>query len=157
MKKVILAILDGWGVSEKVMGNAIKNARTPNMDMLMSYFPNTILQASGISVGLPWGTMGNSEVGHLTIGGGKGIYQNLPRVTIAIEDGSFFEKEALLLGIQHAKERNSAIHLMGLLSNGAVHSHINHLYALLKLLKAREVPSDKVFIHAFTDAISTLG
>lgn len=151
MKKVILAILDGWGVSEKVMGNAIKNARTPNMDMLMSYFPNTILQASGISVGLPWGTMGNSEVGHLTIGGGKVIYQNLPRVTIAIEDGSFFEKEALLLGIQHAKERNSAIHLMGLLSNGAVHSHINHLYALLKLLKAREVPSDKVFIHAFTD------
>jgi 2,3-bisphosphoglycerate-independent phosphoglycerate mutase len=151
MNKVILVILDGWGISDEIAGNAIKNAKTPNMDMLMSYFPNTILQASGISVGLPWGTMGNSEVGHLTIGGGKVIYQNLPRVTLSIEDGSFFENEALLLSVQHAKERNSNIHLMGLLSNGAVHSHINHLYALLKLLKVKDVPADKVFIHAFTD------
>ncbi len=155
MKKVILVILDGWGISEEITGNAIKNAKTPNMDTLMTYFPNTILQASGISVGLPWGTMGNSEVGHLTIGAGKVIYQNLPRVTISIEDGSFFEKEALLLSIQHARERNSNIHLMGLLSNGAVHSHINHLYALLKLLKRQGVPADKVLIHAFTDGRDT--
>ena len=151
MNKVILVILDGWGISEKITGNAIRNARTPNMDMLMSYYPNTVLQASGVSVGLPWGTMGNSEVGHLTIGAGKVVYQNLPRVTISIEDGSFFEKEALLQSIEHIQKNDSAIHLFGLLSTGAVHSHINHLYALLKLLKMKNVPTEKVLLHVFTD------
>jgi len=151
MQKVILVILDGWGISREVAGNAIRNARTPNMDMLMSYFPNTVLQASGISVGLPWGTMGNSEVGHLTIGSGKVVYQSLPRVTISIQDGSFFEKEALLQSIKHAQENNSCIHLLGLLSAGSVHSHINHLYALLKLLKMKNFPAEKVLIHVFTD------
>jgi len=150
-KKTILIILDGWGVSEEITGNAIRNSQTPNMDLLLSYYPNTVLQASGISVGLPWGLMGNSEVGHLTIGSGKIIYQNLPRVTLSIQDGSFFEKEALLGSIKHAQENGSCIHLFGLLSSGGVHSHINHLYALLKLLKLKDFPPEKVFIHAFTD------
>ncbi|MDD3006530.1 MAG: 2,3-bisphosphoglycerate-independent phosphoglycerate mutase [Candidatus Pacebacteria bacterium] len=151
MNKVILVILDGWGISEQIAGNAIKNARTPNMDILMSYYPHTALQASGISVGLPWGTMGNSEVGHLTIGSGKVVYQNLPRVTISIQDESFFSKDALLQSIEHAQKNNSCIHLIGLLSTGAVHSHINHLYALLKLLKMKKIPADRVLIHVFTD------
>lgn len=151
MSKVILIILDGWGIGEAVAGNAIKNARIPTMDMLMSYYPHTALQASGISVGLPWGTMGNSEVGHITIGAGKIVYQNLPRVTIAIQDGSFFTKDVLLQSIKHAEDNNSCIHLFGLLSTGAVHSHINHLYALLKLLKIKKFPEDRVLIHVFTD------
>lgn len=155
MKKVILIILDGWGVSEEKTGNAIGMAKTPNMDMLMSYYPNTVLQASGFSVGLPWETMGNSEVGHLTIGAGKTLYQNLPRVTLSIQDRSFFDKEALLKAIDHAKENNSNMHLMGLVSTGAVHSHINHLYALLELLKMKAFPPDKVFIHVFTDGRDT--
>lgn len=151
MEKVILVILDGWGVSEEITGNAIRNAKTPNMDLLESYYPNTVLQASGNSVGLPWGVMGNSEVGHLTIGGGKIIYQNLPRVTLSIQDGTFFENKAILDSIRHAQENNSSIHLFGLLSSGGVHSHINHLYALLKLIKQQEFPANRVFIHAFTD------
>lgn len=151
MKKVALVILDGWGSSEEGMGNAIMNAKTPNMDMLMSYYPNTVLQASGVSVGLPWGTMGNSEVGHLTIGAGKVLYQNLPRVTLAIQNRTFFENAVLLESIKHAKENNSNIHIMGLLSDGAVHSHINHLYAILELLKMNNMPADRVFIHVFTD------
>jgi 2,3-bisphosphoglycerate-independent phosphoglycerate mutase len=155
MKKVILVILDGWGISEDPMGNAIKAAKTPNLDMLTAYYPNTALQASGVSVGLPWGTMGNSEVGHLTIGAGKVLYQNLPRVTLAIQDRSFFEKEALLKALGHAKENNSNVHLMGLVSDGAVHSHINHLYALLELLKTEKFPPDRVFIHVFTDGRDT--
>lgn len=155
MKKVILVILDGWGFSEETTGNAIKNAKTPNMDTLAAYYQNTVLQASGVSVGLPWGTMGNSEVGHLTIGAGKVLYQNLPRVTISIQNKSFFNNETLLASVRHAKENNSDIHLMGLVSNGSVHSHINHLYALLELLKNNEVPADKVFIHAFTDGRDT--
>lgn len=151
MQKVILAILDGWGASEEGAGNAIKNAKTPNMDMLMTNFPNTVLQASGVSVGLPWGTTGNSEVGHLTIGAGKVLYQNLPRVTLSIQSGDFFEKPAILDAIKHAHDQGSNIHLMGLLSDGSVHSHINHLYALLEMLKKNGVPADKVFVHAFTD------
>jgi len=151
MKKVVLAILDGWGISPEKTGNAIKNAQTPNINNLLSYYPNTNLQASGISVGLPWGKMGNSEVGHLTIGAGKVLYQNLPRVTISIQDKSFFKKEALLSSIQHAKDSGSTIHLMGLLSNGGVHSHINHLYALLEMLKQGGMPKERVLIHVFTD------
>jgi len=151
MKKVILAILDGWGESGEGAGNAIRSSKTPNMDYLTSYFPNTTLQASGVSVGLPWGTMGNSEVGHLTIGAGKVLYQNLPRVTLSIQNGTFFENEALLAAINHARDNNSNIHIMGLLSDGAVHSHINHLYAILELLKNNKVPTEKVFLHVFTD------
>jgi 2,3-bisphosphoglycerate-independent phosphoglycerate mutase len=151
MKKVILVILDGWGESSESAGNAIKCAKIPNMDMFTSYYPNTVLQASGVSVGLPWGTMGNSEVGHLTIGAGKVLYQNLPRVTLSIQNGTFFENQVLLDTIKHAQDNNSSIHVMGLLSDGAVHSHMNHLYAILELLKNKEFPADKVFIHAFTD------
>lgn len=155
MKKVILLILDGWGASEETTGNAIASAQTPNMDMLMSYYPSTVLQASGVSVGLPWGTMGNSEVGHLTIGAGKTLYQNLPRVTLSIRDGDFYHKEALLKNIEHAKTYNSNIHLIGMVSNGGVHSHINHLYALLDALKINKIPTEKVFIHMFTDGRDT--
>lgn len=151
MKKVILVVLDGWGVSNESAGNAIKSAKTPNISELTSYYPNTALQASGVSVGLPWGMMGNSEVGHLTIGAGKVLYQNLPRVTLSIQNGTFFENPALLKSIEHAKENNGAIHVMGLLSDGGVHSHINHLYAILELFKNKGVPRENVFIHAFTD------
>lgn len=151
MKKVLLVILDGWGLSEETIGNAIRSAHTPVMDKLMAFYPTTALQASGLSVGLPWGKMGNSEVGHLTIGAGKVLYQNLPRVTIAIQNRSFFEKAALLKAIDHSKKNNSNIHLMGLVSNGGVHSHINHLYALLQLLQENAIPKEKVFIHVFTD------
>lgn len=151
MKKVVLIILDGWGESEEATGNAIIKSKIPTMDMFKSYYPNTVLQASGVSVGLPWGTMGNSEVGHLTIGAGKVLYQNLPRVTLAIQDGSFFENETLLESIKHAATNDSRIHIMGLLSDGAVHSHINHLYAILELLKNKGVPGNRVSIHAFTD------
>ncbi|MFA7169957.1 MAG: 2,3-bisphosphoglycerate-independent phosphoglycerate mutase [Candidatus Paceibacterota bacterium] len=155
MKKVALIILDGWGAKEEITGNAIKSAQTPNLDMLMSYYPSTVLQASGVSVGLPWETMGNSEVGHLTIGAGKTLYQNLPRVTLSIREGDFYQKEALLKSIEHAKTFGSNIHLMGMVSDGAVHSHINHLYALLELLKINKFPSEKVFIHVFTDGRDT--
>jgi 2,3-bisphosphoglycerate-independent phosphoglycerate mutase len=151
MKKVVLVIMDGWGISNERVGNAIQNAQTPNIDKFVTYYPNTALQASGISVGLPYGKMGNSEVGHLTIGAGKILYQNLPKVTLSIQDRSFFEKKALLDSIQHAKENNCNIHLMGLVSTGGVHSHMDHLYALLGLLKEHGMDSEKVFIHVFTD------
>lgn len=151
MKKVVLIIMDGWGISSEKVGNAIQKAQTPNIDKFVTYYPNTALQASGISVGLPYGKMGNSEVGHLTIGAGKILYQNLPKITLSIQDRSFFEKKALLDSIQHAKGNNSNIHLMGLVSNGGVHSHTDHLYALLGLLKEHGLDSQKVFIHIFTD------
>jgi 2,3-bisphosphoglycerate-independent phosphoglycerate mutase len=151
MKKVILAILDGWGESSEDAGNAIKSSKTPNMDMLTSYFPCTTLQASGVSVGLPWGTMGNSEVGHLTIGAGKVLYQNLPRVTLSIQNGTFFENATLRKAIDHALKNDSNIHVMGLLSDGAVHSHVNHLYAILEFLKMNRFPANRVFVDVFTD------
>ena len=103
----------------------------------MKFYPNTLLQASGIAVGLNWHEMGNSEVGHTTIGAGRVVYQNLPRVSLAIKDGSFFKNKALLETIKKAKETNSNLHLMGLLSDGGVHSHTDHLYALLELVKKR--------------------
>lgn len=156
MKKVVLVILDGWGISDKTVGNAILNASTPNIDALKKNYPNTIIQASGIAVGLPWGKMGNSEVGHLTLGAGKIIYQNLPRISLSIQDGTFFENKILLDSIERLNSHPHAnIHLMGMLSDGGVHSHLNHLYALLELLKKRRVNSKKVFIHIFTDGRDT--
>ncbi len=155
MKKAILVILDGWGISEETVGNAITNASTPNMDMFKKFYFYTNLQASGMSVGLPWGRMGNSEVGHLILGAGKILYQNLPKVSLAIQEKTFFKNEVLLKAIIHATANNSNIHLMGLVSDGGVHSHIDHLYALLELLKASGIDKNKVFIHIFTDGRDT--
>ena len=156
MKKVALIILDGWGVKEEANGNAIVKASTPNMDALEKFYPNTILQASGMAVGLPWNKMGNSEVGHLTLGAGKTVYQNLPKVSMSIQDRSFFENEALLKTIKHIDNNESSnIHLMGMLSDGGVHSHLDHIYALLELLKENSVDSKRVFLHIFTDGRDT--
>jgi len=151
MKKtpVMLIVLDGWGIGKDYAGNAVYLANTPNFDRLMNRFPNTQLKASGLAVGLPEGQMGNSEVGHLNIGAGRVVYQELTRITKSIEDGDFFNKEEFLNAIQNAKNNNSKLHLMGLVSDGGVHSHNTHLYALLELC-ARE-NFDKVYIHAFLD------
>ncbi|MCK5123492.1 MAG: 2,3-bisphosphoglycerate-independent phosphoglycerate mutase [Candidatus Pacebacteria bacterium] len=155
MKKAILVILDGWGINEENVGNAISNASTPNINLFKKFYFHTSLQASGVSVGLPWGRMGNSEVGHLILGAGKILYQNLPRVSLAIQERTFFKNEILLKTIIHAIKNNSNIHLMGLVSDGGVHSHIDHLYALLELLKASGIDKNKVFIHIFTDGRDT--
>lgn len=146
---VMLIVLDGWGIGKEYAGNAVYLANTPNFDRLMNRFPNTQLKASGLAVGLPEGQMGNSEVGHLNIGAGRVVYQELTRITKSIKDGDFFEKEEFLRAIENAKNNNSKLHLMGLVSDGGVHSHDTHLYALLELC-ARE-DFDRVYIHAFLD------
>ncbi len=142
-------ILDGYGLSERSEGNAIANAKTPNLDKLFSTFPHSVLDASGSSVGLPEGQMGNSEVGHLNIGAGRVVYQDLTRITKAVREGDFFRNKILLEAIKNVKTHNSSLHLMGLLSDGGVHSHITHLYALLELAKKQGV--NKVYVHAFLD------
>lgn len=148
-KPVALVILDGFGISDNVEGNAVKAAHKPNYDRYFNNYPHGELGASGLSVGLPEGQMGNSEVGHLNIGAGRIVYQQLTRITKSIEDGDFAENEALKKAVNNAKENNSSLHLMGLLSDGGVHSHINHLKGLLKLAKEKGV--QKVYIHAFLD------
>ena len=135
MNKVMLMILDGWGIGEKYDGNSIYLANTPNMDLITKKFPNTEIKASGEYVGLPKGQMGNSEVGHLTIGSGRVIYQDLSRINKDIEDGSLKENKVLKDGFKNVKEKNSSLHLMGLVSFGGVHSHINHLIELVKIAK----------------------
>lgn len=150
-KKIVLMILDGWGIRKEKQGNAILNARTPNINKLMSTYPTTALQASGISVGLPFGKVGNSEVGHSTIGMGRVLYQNILKVTLAIQNRSFFQNPTLLSTVRYAKSQRSNIHLMGLVSNGGVHSHIDHLYAILDFLKEQHFNPEKVFIHFFAD------
>lgn len=149
MKKVCLIILDGWGVAPPYSGNAPSQAKLSFLPYLERFYPHCLLHASGINVGLPWWEPGNSEVGHLTIGAGKVIYQYLPRIINAIRDGSFFEKEAFKGACEHVKKNNSKLHLIGLLSSGAVHSYIDHLYALLELAKKENVK--KVFLHLFSD------
>ena len=119
----MLMILDGFGIAPESDGNAVRKAKTPNLDSLFGKYPHTQLQASGLFVGLPDGQMGNSEVGHLNIGAGRVIYQELTRITKEIEEGGFFKNEALTLAVNNAKENNKSLHLMGLLSNGGVHSH----------------------------------
>ncbi len=148
-KPVMLMILDGFGIAEKSEGNAVALANKPNFDRLVREYPNTELQASGMAVGLPEGQMGNSEVGHLNIGAGRIVYQELTRITKAIQDGDFFENEALLKAMKNAKENNSSLHLMGLLSDGGVHSHIDHLRGLLEFAKKEGL--QKVYVHAFMD------
>lgn len=148
-KPVMLMILDGFGIAPKSEGNAVETANKPNFDKLIAKYPHAQLQASGLEVGLPEGQMGNSEVGHLNIGAGRVIYQELTRITKEIKDGGFFTNESLNLAVDSAKKNNSALHLMGLLSDGGVHSHIDHLKGLLKL--AKDAGLNKVFVHCFMD------
>lgn len=150
---VVLIVLDGWGVAPRGRGNAISLASTPRFDGFLQAFPTGTLHASGELVGLPWGEMGNSEAGHLNIGSGRIYYQPLPYINKAISDGSFFKKKGFLAAIEQVKKAGSSLHLMGLLSDGGVHSFINHLYALLELCQAKEV--NKVFVHAFLDGRDT--
>ncbi|OZU88733.1 phosphoglycerate mutase (2,3-diphosphoglycerate-independent) [Virgibacillus indicus] len=144
-----LIILDGFGIRAEESGNAVRQANTPNFDRYWKKFAHSQLTASGEAVGLPEGQMGNSEVGHLNIGAGRIVYQSLTRVNLSIKEGDFFEKEAFLKSIYHAKENDKALHVFGLLSDGGVHSHINHLFALLKL--AKDYDLKKVYVHAFLD------
>lgn len=148
-KPVALIIMDGFGNGEQNGGNAIYDAKKPNLDRLFSENPLTEIGASGLDVGLPDGQMGNSEVGHTNIGAGRIVYQELTRITKSVEDGDFFENEAFLNAIKNVKENGSALHLFGLLSNGGVHSHNTHLYALLELAKKQGL--EKVYVHAFLD------
>jgi 2,3-bisphosphoglycerate-independent phosphoglycerate mutase len=148
-RRVVLVVLDGWGHSETYEGNAIAQARTPHFDHLWKSYPHTLLQAAGESVGLPWGEMGNSEVGHVNIGAGHTVPQDLPRISAAINDESFYQNEALVAACQHAVTTGGCLHLIGLASSGGIHSHIRHLYALVHLAKRLGVT--KLAIHAFTD------
>jgi 2,3-bisphosphoglycerate-independent phosphoglycerate mutase len=147
---VALVILDGWGLAPPGPGNAVELAETPVFDGLQERYPHTTLAASGAAVGLPEGQMGNSEVGHLTIGSGRILFQDLVRVNRAIADGSFFENDALVSAFRRARERNGDFHLLGLVSYGGVHSHIDHLRALLQLAD-REGLAEHTWLHVFTD------
>ena len=152
-KPVVLMVLDGYGLNDKVEGNAVAQANTPVMDSLMKEYPFVHGNASGMAVGLPEGQMGNSEVGHMNMGAGRIVYQELTRITKEIQDGDFFKNEALLKAIDNCKKNNSALHLMGLLSDGGVHSHITHLYGLLELAKQQGL--EKVYVHCFLDGRDT--
>ena len=152
--KVILIVLDGWGYSEIKRGNAILQAKKPNFDRLWREYPHTLISASGEEVGLPWGEIGSSEVGHLAMGSGQIIYQELPRVSKAIRDGDFFRNPVLLDALNYAKTHKSNLHLIGLVSSGGVHSHIDHLYALLELLRRKKFHQPS-FIQMFTDGRDT--
>ncbi len=148
-KPVALLILDGFALRDEEYGNAVAQAKKPNFDRYWSRFPHATLEASGLAVGLPEGQMGNSEVGHLNIGAGRVVYQDLTRITKAIKEGEFFENETLLGAIRHAKEKGKKLHLFGLLSDGGVHSHVSHLYAILELCKKEGFGN--VYIHGFLD------
>ena len=153
MKKIILAILDGFGISEKTEGNAIKNADTKSIDKLFKEFPNSLLKASGEEVGLPIGQMGNSEVGHITIGSGRIVDQPLVRINKAIENKTFYSNEALLKAIKHAKDNNSKLHIIGLLSDGGVHSHIGHILSLVRMAVENDIK--ELYIHPILDGRDT--
>lgn len=152
-KKVILVIMDGWGLGTIKKSDAIQNANTPFVSSLYSKYPNTTLVTCGEAVGLPEGQMGNSEVGHLNLGAGRVVYQELQRINVAIKTNEFAKNESLLKAILYAKENNKPLHLVGLVSDGGVHSHINHLKALTSLCKAEGL--ENVLIHAFTDGRDT--
>ncbi|MDD4569013.1 MAG: 2,3-bisphosphoglycerate-independent phosphoglycerate mutase [Tepidanaerobacteraceae bacterium] len=145
----MLMILDGWGLSSEKKANAILNANTPNYDRIMEQYSNTTLEASGLAVGLPEGQMGNSEVGHLNLGAGRIVYQDLTRVSQDIKSGGFYKNPALVSAMYNALHNNNSLHLMGLLSDGGVHSHIEHLKALLNMAKQKGL--NKVYLHAFLD------
>ncbi len=152
-RQYLLMIMDGVGINEEEKGNAFSLANTPNLDNLFEKYPNTRIKTSGMAVGLPQGQMGNSEVGHTNIGAGRIVYQELTRITMEIQNGSFYNNQELLKAMQNAKLNNSALHLIGLVSDGGVHSHINHLYALLEMAKKENI--EKVYIHAILDGRDT--
>lgn len=154
MKPVILAILDGYGYSTKQEGNAVRNAKTPNLDYLFKTYPHCLLDASGKEVGLPVGQMGNSEVGHQNIGAGRVVFQQIQIINNAIENGSFFTNEEFLNLFEFVKKNNSKLHLVGLVSDGGVHSKLSHLLALLDLCKQQNITN--VYIHIMTDGRDTL-
>ena len=151
--KAILVIMDGWGLGKVKSSDAIQNANTPFVSSLYAKYPNTTLTTCGELVGLPDGQMGNSEVGHLNLGAGRIVYQELQRINVAVRDGSFFKNDVLLNAIRYSKDNKKPLHLIGLVSDGGVHSHTNHLKALITLC-AKEGLQD-VFIHAFTDGRDT--
>ena len=152
-KPTVLMILDGYGLNDRVEGNAVKEANTPVMDQLMAECPYVKGLASGMAVGLPEGQMGNSEVGHLNMGAGRIVYQELTRITKEIQDGDFFKNEVLLHAVKNAKDNGTALHLFGLLSDGGVHSHITHLFGLLELAKREGL--ENVYVHCFLDGRDT--
>lgn len=149
----MLMILDGFGINEQKEGNAVKLANTPNLNEILTKNPNTIVHTSGLAVGLPDGQMGNSEVGHTNIGAGRIVYQDLAKITKAIEDGDFFSVPEFVKAIENCKKNNSKLHIMGLLSDGGVHSHNRHLYALLEMAKRKDF--ENVFVHCFMDGRDT--
>ena len=141
--------MDGWGLGKVASADAIRHAKTPFTSSLYSQYPNSTLITCGELVGLPDGQMGNSEVGHLNLGAGRIVYQELQRINVAVRDGSFAQNETLLRSIRYAKANNKPLHLLGLVSNGGVHSHINHVKAIADVCKAEGM--ENLFIHAFTD------
>ncbi|MGN0015680.1 MAG: 2,3-bisphosphoglycerate-independent phosphoglycerate mutase, partial [Candidatus Gastranaerophilaceae bacterium] len=151
--RVLLCIMDGFGINSNCSKDATKTANTPNLDELKKTVSNITINASGEYVGLPDGQMGNSEVGHLNLGAGRVVYQELSRINNAVKDGSFFKNEALLNAVKHAKENNSSIHFWGLVSSGGVHSAMEHLEALIDL--AAKEGLKKVYVHAFLDGRDT--
>ena len=152
-RPVLLTILDGFGIAPAGAGNAIEAAHKPNLDMLKERYPYVYGYASGEAVGLPEGQMGNSEVGHLNIGAGRIVYQDLTRISKAIKEGTFFENDALLAAVENCKKNDSAFHICGLISDGGVHSYNKHLYAILELAKKQGL--EKVFVHVFGDGRDT--
>ena len=152
-RPIILMVLDGFGLNDCSNGNAIAIANKPNLDKIFSEYPNTYVETSGMNVGLPEGQMGNSEVGHTNIGAGRIVYQELTRITKSIADGDFFSKHEFLDAIENCKKNGTKLHLYGLLSDGGVHSHNTHLYALLKLAKMHDF--DRVYVHCFLDGRDT--
>src|SRR6202163_11122 len=150
-KPIVLTVLDGWGYRAETTGNAIALARKPNYDRLLKDFPNTLIHTSGPYVGLPEGQMGNSEVGHMNMGAGRIIHMDITRIDQMIASGEFFKQPLLVEAMERGRARN--LHLLGLLSDGRVHSHIQHLFALLRM--ARENKVEKVFVHCFMDGRDT--
>jgi len=154
MKKLLLCIMDGCGIREEIHGNAFKQANKPNFEFLWNNYPHSLLEASGELVGLPSGQMGNSEVGHMNIGAGRIVYQPLQLINEKIKDGSFFQNENILEVINHVKKNNSKLHILGLLSDGGIHSHIAHLMALLDMVKKENI--GELYLHIFLDGRDTL-
>ena len=153
IKPLVLLILDGWGHREEVSNNAIAQANTPVMDKLWQQYPHTLISGSGLDVGLPDGQMGNSEVGHVNLGSGRVVYQDFTRITKAIADGDFFTNPVLVDAVTATKPQNKAVHIMGLLSPGGVHSHEDHLLAMIKL--AEQQGAGPIYVHAFLDGRDT--
>src|SRR5436190_6579891 len=148
-RPLVLIILDGWGYREETQANAIAAAHKPNWDNMWNQYPHTLISGSGRCVGLPEGQMGNSEVGHMNMGAGRIVHQDLTRIDLAIENETFFNNSTLIDAIHLAQSTNKAIHVMGLLSPGGVHSHENHIHAFIKL--AAQLKTQSVYIHAFLD------